>query len=370
MQKSLPQPKLLNSWHRKGYFSSLGEGEKTILRNCGITTKFSETLFNYARFLKTLNPTELELKVKKWIKIRGFDVPTIQPIIILLVKAIISNGTTLQQFSLYGSFIDPEILHSLHQAGLYLSRLQALHLDLTTEVTTSDYHWDKHDEPNILCYLVALGEFEEKGIISNEFLKFFINTLRQLSFRFRSEYEPQVYDDLARIINLQKQLERFWISGYRRSNINLSEILNNNISNLDIIHSPQIAAEDLRLVLRKYGKYIQKLKIYAGELLKNLVSLEEIGEFCPNITRLDIKKAEFSKQLINLISNLQKLQVLLLWCNTVNIPEEELKERVIKFAEILPLTLQCLQLDGWLQPYLDILLDHCREPLKTLLTEE
>ncbi|KAF0373864.1 calnexin independence factor cif1 [Gigaspora margarita] len=26
--------------------------------------------------------------------------------------------------------------------------------------TTSDYHWDEHDEPNSLCCLVALGEFE------------------------------------------------------------------------------------------------------------------------------------------------------------------------------------------------------------------
>ena len=26
--------------------------------------------------------------------------------------------------------------------------------------TISDYHWDEHDEPNCLCFLVALGEFE------------------------------------------------------------------------------------------------------------------------------------------------------------------------------------------------------------------
>ncbi|CAG8648807.1 2535_t:CDS:2, partial [Gigaspora rosea] len=63
----------------------------------------------------TLKPTQLESKVKEWIQIRGYDVATI---IILLVKALILDGTTLQQFSLFGSFIDPEILHSLHQAGL------------------------------------------------------------------------------------------------------------------------------------------------------------------------------------------------------------------------------------------------------------
>ncbi|RIB00104.1 hypothetical protein C2G38_2051888 [Gigaspora rosea] len=91
-----------------GYFSSLGKEEKAILRNCCITAEFSETL-------KTLKPTQLESKVKEWIQIRGYDVATI---IILLVKALILDGTTLQQFSLFGSFIDPEILHSLHQAGL------------------------------------------------------------------------------------------------------------------------------------------------------------------------------------------------------------------------------------------------------------
>src|SRR5436305_14524833 len=26
--------------------------------------------------------------------------------------------------------------------------------------TISDYHWDEHDEPNSLCYLVALGDFD------------------------------------------------------------------------------------------------------------------------------------------------------------------------------------------------------------------
>ncbi|RIB00135.1 hypothetical protein C2G38_2235490 [Gigaspora rosea] len=373
-----------------GYFSSLDEGEKTILRNCGITAEFSETLFNYARFLKTLYPTQLKSKVEEWIQISGFDVATIQPVIILLVKTLILNGTTLQQFSLNGSFIDPEILYSLRQAGQYLSRLQALHLSLTTEVT------------------------------GNGFLRIFsINTLSQLSLTFRSEYEPQVYDDLARIIHLQKRLERFWISGYsstklhgiipalesqkkslqeiilkncvyntefealkscdnletlriRRSNINLSEIFNENISNLDIINSPEITTKDMRLILRKYGKSILKLKlqVYDGELLKNLVSLKEIGKFCPNITQLFIKRTKFSTQLIRLIGNLQKLQALLLWCDVDNIPKKELKERVIEFAEILPLTLQYLQLSGWLQPYLDIFLDHCKEPLKNLLTDQ
>ena len=26
--------------------------------------------------------------------------------------------------------------------------------------TISDYHWDEHDEPNSLCCLVALGDFD------------------------------------------------------------------------------------------------------------------------------------------------------------------------------------------------------------------
>ncbi|RIB08549.1 hypothetical protein C2G38_2110852, partial [Gigaspora rosea] len=70
------------------------------------------------------------------------------------------------------------------------------------------------------------------------------------------------------------------------------------------------------------------------------------------------------------IGNLQKLQFLTLWTLwCINgTPEEEIKIRVIQFAEILPLTLQYLDLsDNFLRPYIDIFLNNCNVSLNKLL---
>ncbi|RIB25469.1 hypothetical protein C2G38_2165793 [Gigaspora rosea] len=61
------------------------------------------------------------------------------------------------------------------------------------------------------------------------------------------------------------------------------------------------------------------------------------------------------------------LQFLSLWCFINDIQEEELKIQVIQFAEILPLTLQYLDLGDTWQPYIDIVLSNCNAPLKKLL---
>ncbi|KAF0400563.1 hypothetical protein F8M41_009542 [Gigaspora margarita] len=49
-----------------------------------------------------------------------------------------------------------------------------------------------------------------------------------------------------------------------------------------------------------------------------------------------------------------------------DIPDEELKIRIIKFSEILPLTLQYFCLGHWLRKYVDIWLNHCNASLKKL----
>lgn len=54
-------------------------------------TESSKTLFNYAKFLKALNPARLECKVKN--RTKSENVTMILPIIILLVKSLILNGT-------------------------------------------------------------------------------------------------------------------------------------------------------------------------------------------------------------------------------------------------------------------------------------
>ncbi|RIB01337.1 hypothetical protein C2G38_2231136 [Gigaspora rosea] len=57
-------------------------------------------------------------------------------------------------------------------------------------------------------------------------------------------------------------------------------------------------------------------------------------------------------------------------CNIDNLPEKEMKIRTMKFAEILPSTLEYLDLvDKWLKKYIDIFLNHCKLPLKKLIIE-
>ncbi|RIB16814.1 hypothetical protein C2G38_1481761 [Gigaspora rosea] len=101
------------------YFSSLGEYEKIILKECleecGINEEFSETLFDYARFLKVLDLLSLESMAKKWIdlKLVSYD-RLINHIINLLLKLFIESGATLHKLDLCFSRyfqLKPEIFY-------------------------------------------------------------------------------------------------------------------------------------------------------------------------------------------------------------------------------------------------------------------
>jgi len=122
-------------------------------------------------------------------------------------------------------------------------------------------------------------------------------------------------------------------------------------------------------MLKKSGILLQRLSLESiGEKInEEPLLLETIKSFCPNITCLKISNFAFSTQLIELIDNFQKLQILSLRCNTNDISEEKLKIRMIQFSEKLPLTLQYFCLGHWLGKYTDILLNHCNAPLKKLL---
>ncbi|KAF0539690.1 hypothetical protein F8M41_006949 [Gigaspora margarita] len=354
-----------------GYFSSLGEEEKIILRNCGINAKFSDPLFDYAMFLKALYPARLECRVEKWIEIRKFDkfdvpVTSIQTIVILLLKLLVLNGITLHQLFLHGPLIDAEIFNSLEKNRKYLSKLERLHVDLSPEFTNN-----------------------------NEFLKIFFrntisNTINHLSLNFGSIYEPQVFRDLARLIEIPKKLKKFWLTGYNFTEfygvIPALESQKNSLQEIileDCVYNAEFkqfrnysfppdrcTGHELSFTKVWQVHTKTKIKVQCWGFLEELVSLRVIEKFCPNITYLYIKKTEFSTQLLMLIGNLQKLKALFLWCNVDNILEEELEIRVIRFAKILPLTLQCLRLGDWIQPYLGTLLDHCKGPLKNLLTDQ
>ncbi|KAF0557805.1 hypothetical protein F8M41_012261 [Gigaspora margarita] len=113
-----------------------------------------------------------------------------------------------------------------------------------------------------------------------------------------------------------------------------------------------------------------KLESMNGIIIEESLLLKTLKSFCPNITYLDISCTVLSTQLLELIGNLQNLQFFTLrsvWFIN-RIRKEELKIRVKKFAEILPLTLQYLDLRySCLHSYIDILLNYCDASLKNLL---
>ncbi|RIB01265.1 hypothetical protein C2G38_1026380 [Gigaspora rosea] len=126
-------------------------------------------------------------------------------------------------------------------------------------------------------------------------------------------------------------------------------------------------------ILEMSGLMLKRLKLALKievDEEASILELEALKSFCPNITYLNLHNIELSTQLIEVIGNLQKLQFLTLHLFWDNIDEikEELEARVISFAEILPLTLQYLKFCGSLQlnSCIDIFLNHCNAPLKTL----
>ncbi|KAF0424073.1 hypothetical protein F8M41_006625 [Gigaspora margarita] len=152
----------------------------------------------------------------------------------------------------------------------------------------------------------------------------------------------------------------------------LLKILNCKISTLEITDH-QIEASTIVQILEKSGLLLQRIKLASTRsILEESSLLETLKSFCPNITYLTIWGIKFSTQLVELIGNLKKLQFFTLRCKDKIKQEEERERRVRQFAEILPLTLQYLdlRLNTWLEPYIDILLNHCNAPLDTLLIDD
>ncbi|RIB20424.1 hypothetical protein C2G38_2179354 [Gigaspora rosea] len=122
------------------YFSSLGENEKFILKEYleerGINEEFSNTLFDYARFLKVLDLWNVESKVRKWITFKSIDsglyygVET-NHIINLLIKLFIKSGATLHKLDLRFPIsleLKPVIFYLLGENKQFFSRIQHLSL--------------------------------------------------------------------------------------------------------------------------------------------------------------------------------------------------------------------------------------------------
>ncbi|RIB20405.1 hypothetical protein C2G38_1196003 [Gigaspora rosea] len=383
------------------YFSSLGEYEKIILKECleecGINEEFSKTLFYYTRFLKVLDLSDLECKVKKWINLKlGSYKKLLNRIINLLLKLFIESGATLHKLGLYlpRSFqLKPEIFYSLGRNGQFFSRIQHISLSIistldiesvttllralaenTTKIKTLNLFIHSDPESQIchaLIYVIKLqerfklfrittdGHTEFHGIISA--LECQKNSLQEVVIQdcsFSAEFN---------VLNSCKNLETIRI---RCCNTELLKILDYKISTLEVFDTP-IDAQTMVLILEKAGILLQRLIVESISIDENILEesllLEAIKSFCPNITYFKIGYIKFSTQLLELICNLHKLQFLSLWCDINYLPVEELKIRVMQFSKILPLTLQYLDVRDWLEPHIDILFNHCQAPLKKLL---
>ncbi|KAF0547175.1 hypothetical protein F8M41_000745 [Gigaspora margarita] len=289
-----------------------------------------------------------------------------------IFKLFIESGATLHKLVLYFPIfteIKPEIINSLEQNAQFFSQLQDLTIDIKTFLGIKN-------TTNLL-----------KVLIKNATK---ISTLKLEGFY--SNHEPQLFHILIRIIKSQEQLRKFSFVGekYLTKCYGLISALESQKNSLQevIIENFDYSAE---FEVLKNCKNLETLRVFDYPVLLNTLNckistldianskfqidastivqlLEHSGkQLSPYITYLCISKIGFSTQILELICNLQKLQFLTLRC-IVDIPEEELKLRVKQFAEILPLTLQYLNLayNNWLIPYVDILLNNCNVPLNKL----
>ncbi|KAF0398400.1 hypothetical protein F8M41_009873 [Gigaspora margarita] len=164
------------------------------------------------------------------------------------------------------------------------------------------------------------------------------------------------------VLNNCKNFETLRIMYCNQILSKLSKILDYKISALELTDY-LIDAQPIALILKKSGILLRRLSLESDlEINEEPLLLEAIKSFRPNITSLRIRNFAFSTQLIELIGNFQKLQILSLWCNMNDISIEEPKIRIIQFSERLPLTLQYFCLGHWLGKYMDILLNHCNAP--------
>ncbi|KAF0536460.1 hypothetical protein F8M41_009128 [Gigaspora margarita] len=404
-QPFTPDNRLQNPSFISKYFSSLDEDEKFMLEEYVINPEFSKTLFDYTKFLKVLNLFCLEILVGEWIDLQLNDSkppsdPSIYNITNLLLKLFIKNGASLRKLHL--NFSDhtkilPETFYFLGQNVQFFSQIQELSLCIISDFSTED----------AIGFLRILAANTTK-ISSLKFVEFY------------SHYDPQVYRALINIIKSQEQLLYFnifdgedfpeknyhgIISALESQKNSLRELIikhcicneefkvlktsenleilrikyctklltlsDYKLSTLEIVDRP-IDASKIVLILEKSGTLLQRLKLESENemILEQSLLLETLRSFCPNIIYLEILNFKFSSKFSDLISNLQNLQFLSLWCfwsiDDIT-PEQEL---VSQFAERLPLTLQYLDLrNSCLSSYTDILLNNCYSPLNKLLVD-
>ncbi|KAF0560093.1 hypothetical protein F8M41_003427 [Gigaspora margarita] len=365
------------------YFSSLGENEKFVIKEClkkWINVEFSKPLFDYARFLKVLHIFRIAKKVREWMCLKlnkphlfYYDSRT-TPLTTLIFKLFLESGVILHEFGLYNSeFLKFELeifFHSLEKNVQFYSRIQHLSLDIISNF----------DFENIAKSLRVLAKNTTK-----------ISALRLVFYSKYAKLIHTLFPSLIHFIKSQEQLRTFILDGrddcstefygiisalnFQKNTLQelhyATVVLAQSSSTLEISYF-RIDIPIIVQILEKIGILLKRLKVETETVIREgSLLLEALKSFCPNIIYLYIKDIVHFTQLVEIIGNLQKLQFLSLGY-AYHIPKEERKIRVMQFAKILPSTLQYLDIalgipNTLLDSFIDILLDHCNAPLKKLL---
>ncbi|KAF0484666.1 hypothetical protein F8M41_022926 [Gigaspora margarita] len=329
----------------------------------------------------------LNINVKKWIEsqlaLKPYDDSLIYHISNLLIKLYIESGATLHKLDIYISEFNefkPEIINSLRRNEQFLSRIQYLSLSLVemSEINTEiviTLLKILEKTPMKLNALQIDYDYREFTVSSGENPKKFHGIVSALECQIRSLREVIIeccdYSAEFQILMNCENLEilRIRYCNYRKL---LKNFDHNRISTFELVDC-QIDASEMGIIFEKSGTSLQRLKLESTYvfIIEQSSLLGALKSFCPNITFLDISFIEISKQFLDLISNLQKLQFLTLWWfwsidETPN--EEQIIQLAMQIARALPLTLQYLDLrNSRLNLYIGILLNNCNAPLKQLL---
>ncbi|RIB05038.1 hypothetical protein C2G38_2254034 [Gigaspora rosea] len=376
------------------YLSYLDNEDKLCLNEFKISLidDFPYHLFHYAKFLRVLDLSLLETKVRQWISVQ---IPTSLrysanlTIASLLIKLFIESGVSLSRFHIMisKSFIKPEVFYSLGQNIRFFSQLQYVSVDTGYEdffadeniaflkvlaKTSTKIHtlqFNMHDVGyNVapLCHALAniirsqcqLTEFNLTGMDLNVQEIIFALATQQKSLKeFKIDY---CYDSGINFNVLLKceKLETLRIRWYDEKSEILKPLSNGscNLNTLEIIDL-EVDSSDVIQILKK--NVVQSQSSLLEILLK----------FCPNITYLNISSIELSIQLIDLIGSLKNLQFLtLLWYSEK--PAVIIRARII---QLIRATSPFLEYIEWRNinredsSYVDILLYHCNAPLKKLI---
>ncbi|KAF0492918.1 hypothetical protein F8M41_021515 [Gigaspora margarita] len=407
---SMPElmEKILNNLHVNNEFNSLYSCTLVNRHWCKVSipilwqNPFSRKFSVWkSPFLKVLSLSRLKTDVLVWVSIQLYsdcfgenitskDNEVINLIINLLFKLFIESGAILHRFGVAFSKsieLNQVIFYSLERNEQFFSQLQKLSVGAISVINSE----------SAIILLKILAKFTKKIIALNlEFcsgdakvfcaLISIIKSQEQIrKFKFCGEERTNRFHGVISALECQKlslrevtldnceyneefkvlsNFETLEILSFNMCDYKLLNTLDYKISTLEITDS-EIHSKSIVSFLEKSGNLLQRIIFISERFWEESKLLEGLKSFCPNLKYLSIIFIKFSDQLLDLIKNLPKLQFLVLWIKDY----VWVKEQIIKkFSEILPLTLQYLDLENaTLNSYLDIWLNNCYTPLKSLL---